>query len=106
MKAEIFVGLNRNDQLVYSPTGAIKCDKPDCYFCYLMIGDKSKIKKAPKYKQPKIPSLKSWSNIEDKLLLENIHNYDFKLPKRTRGAIKQRRRYLRNLNGIKPLRYW
>jgi hypothetical protein len=38
MTPQIFPGLNRNYQLTISPTGAVKCNKKDCFFCHIMIG--------------------------------------------------------------------
>lgn len=38
MTPEIIPGIPRNIQLLISPTAAIKCEKKECYFCYLMIG--------------------------------------------------------------------
>lgn len=106
MTAEIFPGLSRNEQLLFRPTTAVKCDKPDCYFCQHMIGIKSAYFK-PIRKQPitKQRHWYPWLKSEIDLLLANMNTIakDIELPGRSLGAIKGKKSMLRKIHHIKQM---
>lgn len=105
MTPQIYPGLSPNTRLLINPTTAIKCDKPHCYFCYLMIGVKGEPIRH-KYKEAVKRIRKAvwlhWTPGEDAIVLANINRFAnfIDLPYRTINAIKVRKSYLRKLHNI------